>query len=346
MRRAVLNMRDERPVWAPPADFGDRIRARLGSGWELIEVAAPVNGRGDGAGLSDEALRAMRGAEIYLGMGMPRALLQAGVESGRLRWIHTGSAGVASLLHPELTQHDITLTNSAGIHAEPMAETVIAMMLHFTRGLDHAVRAQSRGDWHTAPWEQVGSGIRELTGATLGILGFGGIGRAVARRATALGMKVSALRRGSTKPGEDAADVQMLHGADALDTMLKQSDVIVITVPSTAETRGMIGARELALMRADAVLINVARGDIIDEDALADTLRAGRLRGAGLDVFAHEPLAPASPLWSLDRVLITPHVSATTTRYWERQGELILGNIDRYMAGQPLLNTVDVAAGY
>src|SRR5690606_10706697 len=195
MRRAVFNMRDERPVWAPPADFTERLRAALGDGWGLTDVAAPVSGRGDGGGTSDEALRAIHGAEVYLGLGLPRDLLLAGLKGGRLRWIHTGAAGVASLLHDELISSDIVLTNSAGIHAPPIAETVLGMMLHFARGFDHAVRAQQQAEWRPDAFEQSESGVRELAGATLGIVGYGGIGREVARRARALGMHVVATRR-------------------------------------------------------------------------------------------------------------------------------------------------------
>jgi phosphoglycerate dehydrogenase-like enzyme len=147
-------------------------------------------------------------------------------------------------------------------------------------------------------FEQLGSGIREVAGATVGIIGYGGIGRAVARRAIALGMNVLALRRSdraTTEPG-----VEMHAGADALRTLLERSDVVVVCVPSTPATRDMIGARELAWLRRDAILINVARGDVIDEAALGDALQAGRLRGAALDVFRTEPLPAESPLWSLD----------------------------------------------
>lgn len=345
MRRAVLNMRDERPIWAPPASAGARIREQLGAGWELVEVAAPVSGRGDGGGASDEAAAAMEGAEIYFGLGLPRELLRAGLRSGRLRWIHTGTAGVASLLHPELDGSGITLTNSAGIHAEPMAETVLGMMLYFARGFDHAVQAQPH-DWNTTPFEHASGGVREIAGTTAGVIGFGGIGQAVARRCAALGMRVVAINR-SGSAGEPLPEGCELLGSTAhLGELLRVSDFVVLTVPSTPETRGMIGARELTAMKPDSVLINVARGDVVDESALVDALSAQRLRGAGLDVFATEPLPPQSPLRALRNVLVTPHVSATSDRFWERQLQLILGNIARYRAGRPLRNVVDVQAGY
>jgi phosphoglycerate dehydrogenase-like enzyme len=343
MRRAVFNMRDERPVWAPPAGLLRRLRETLPRDWELVEIAAPVSGRGDGSGTSAEAVGAIRTAEIYFGFGLPRDLLLAGLEMpGRLRWIHTGAAGVASLLHPELVDSGVVLTNSAGVHAPPIAETVLGMMLHFARGLDHAVHAQERAEWRSYVWEGSDSGVRELGGATLGIVGYGGIGREIARRARALDMHVAALRR--TPAADDMA--QMITGEDALGHLLGMSDIVVICVPATEQTRGMIGAPELARMRRGSVLINVARGSVVVETALLDALRSGQLRGAGLDVFATEPLPSDSPFWTLPNVLITPHVSATSPRFWKREGELILENVRRYLAGQDLINVVNTAAGY
>ena len=342
MRRAVFNMRDERPAWTPPADLPARLRDALPPDWDLVDIAAAVSGRGDGGGTSIEAMRAVDGAEIYFGLGLPRDLLLAGMQSGSLRWIHTGAAGVASLLHPELVESDIVLTNSAGIHAEPIAETVVAMMLYFARGLDYAVHAQQRSEWETPVFERSDSGVRELAGLALGIIGFGGIGREVARRGRALGMHPIALRRTST--ADDAAE--MITGDDALGRLLERSDVVVLAVPATPHTHGMIGAGELARMQRDAVLINVARGSVIDEPALVSALQGGRLRGAGLDVFATEPLPSSSPLWRLPNVLVTPHISATTSRYWKRQADLILGNVRRYLAGDELVNVVDRALGY
>lgn len=330
-------------MWSPPAHVVERLRTALTDDWELIDVEAPVTGRGDGGGLSEEAVRAIRGAEIYFGLGLPHALLLAGLEgASNLRWIHSGAAGVASLLHPELTESDVLLTNSAGIHAPPMAETVIGMMLYFARGFDHALRAQSAATWDSTPFERTDSGVRELSGATLGILGYGGIGRAVAERARALGMSVVAAKR---RPATDYA-VEILSGHDALERLLERSDVVVLSLPSTPMTRGMIGARELAGMKPGAVLINVARGDIIDETALIDALSRGTLRGAGLDVFTREPLPSDSPLWRLPNVLITPHVSATSAKFWERESELMLDNVERYLGGRPLRNVVDTSAGY
>jgi phosphoglycerate dehydrogenase-like enzyme len=346
MRRVVFNMRDERPVWSPPAWVAERLRAALPPDVEFIDVQAPVSGRGDGGGLSEAALAAVRGAEVYLGLGLPRPLLQAALAPPRrLRWIHTGAAGVASLLHPELLEGDVVLTNSAGIHAEPMADSVLAAMLHFARGFDHAIAAQQRREWDAAVFEAEDSGVREIAGATVGIVGYGGIGNAVAKRAAALGMRVVALRRRAA--GEhDHPGITVVAGDDALARLLRESDYVVLTVPSTAQTRGMIGRTEFAALKDGAVLINVARGDVVEEDALLHALVSGRLRGAALDVFATEPLPADSPLRQAPRLLITPHVSAVSPRFWERQCGLITDNIERYLAGRPLRNVVDVEAGY
>jgi phosphoglycerate dehydrogenase-like enzyme len=260
-----------------------------------------------------------------------------------LRWIHSGSAGVRALLHRELVESDVVLTNSAGVHAPPMAEAVLGMVLHFGRGFDHAVHSQVRREWGKPPFENDGVAAREVQGATLGILGYGGIGQEVAWRARGLGMRVIALRRRPI-PADDG--VELLSGADAFEQLLRRSDYLVICAPSTTATSGLLGSAELALLRPGSVLINVARGEVVEEQALVAALRSRHLRGAGLDVFVHEPLPPESELWSLDNVLITPHVSGTTDRFWRREVDLITENVRRYAAGMPLRNQVDKQAGY
>jgi phosphoglycerate dehydrogenase-like enzyme len=185
--------------------------------------------------------------------------------------------------------------------------------------------------------------VRELSEGTVGLLGLGGIGEAVARRALALGMRVAAARRSQA---DGPAGVEVMTGEGALDRLLSLSDYLVVTVPRTAETEGMVGARELALLPPGAVVVNVSRGGIVDEEALAEALRGGRLRGAALDVFATEPLPASSPLWGLPNALLLPHVSGTSHRFWRRETDLIVANLRRYLAGERLLNTVDKHAGY
>jgi len=340
-RRIVVNLRERRPIWDAPRWALDEIRAAVPGDWECVVLSGPADSRGDGGGVAAEVLDAVRGAEVYLGYGMPRELFLAARDT--LRWAHSGAGGVGGSLYPEMLASDVVLTNSAGVHAEPIADTVLAMMLHFARGLDWAVRAQAERRWDKSPFEAADASVRELSEGTVGLLGLGGIGEAVACRAVALGMRVVALRRSGR---EGPPGVQVLAGDGALDRLLSIADYLVVTVPRTEETDGMIGARELARLPAGAVVINVSRGGIVDEDALAAALREGRLRGAGLDVFAREPLPPGSPLWDLPNLLVLPHVSGTSHRFWRRETDLIVANLRRWLAGERLLNTVDKQAGY
>lgn len=340
-RRLVVNLRDRRPTWAIPPWAVDEIRAALPDDWECVVVDAPADGSGDGRGASAEAVEAARGAEVYLGWGVPREVFAAA--GGALRWAHSASAGVGGVLYPEMVESAVVLTNSAGVHAEPIADTVLAMMLHFARGLDFAVRAQAERRWDKAPWDAADAPVRELAESTVGLVGLGGIGRAVARRAAALGMRVVATRRTSV---DGPPGVEVFAGENALDALLDISHYLVVTVPRTARTEGMIGARELARLPAGAVVVNVSRGDVVDEAALVEALQAGRLRGAGLDVFEREPLPASSPLWTLPNTLLLPHVSGTSPSFWRRETDLIVANLRRHLAGEPLLNTVDKHAGY
>lgn len=342
-RRLVLDMDDPRPLLRMPTDLEDRLRAALTFGWEVVRVAAHSSGRGDGSGsTSAEAIDAVRDAEIYLGYGAPEAILRAGEA---LRWVHSGAAGVASAITPALRGSGVVLTNSAGVHGPAIAETALAMMLHFARGLDVAVRAQAEGVWDTAPFDADPSVSRELDGATLGVVGYGGIGREVAHRALAFGMRVLALRR-HPDLSRESDGVTVLSGREALDRLLSESDYVVLATPETQETRGMIDVRAFERMKRGAVLVNVSRGPLVDEEALVRALRGGSLRGAALDVFATEPLPAGHPLWRLPNVLVTPHVSGYSSRFWERESELILDNVSRYLRGRDLRNVVDLDAGY
>jgi phosphoglycerate dehydrogenase-like enzyme len=330
LRKLVLNCHDDRPVWAPPSDLDARVRAALDGSWDVESVRAAVSSRGDGGSASPEAVETARGAEVYIGAGVPREILLAA--GAALRWAHSTTAGIASFLYPEMVESDVLFTNSAGIHAAPMAETVMGMILYFARGLDIAVHAQARREWEQTVYNQAESPVREIAGAELVVLGYGGVGREVGARAEPLGMGITALRSDTTKA--------------ELQRALRRADYLVVAAPDTPRTRNMIGAAELALLRRSAVLINVARGSLVDEDALVAALESGKLRGAGLDVFASEPLAADSPLWRLPNVLITPHVSAVSRRFWDRQLLLILDNLARYRNGLPLRNLVDKRRGY
>ncbi|HET7275611.1 MAG TPA: D-2-hydroxyacid dehydrogenase [Longimicrobiaceae bacterium] len=344
MPRIVIDLKDERPIWAVPDWTIDAIREALPADWEIEVVDAPVDGKADGGGGSEASISAIRGAEIYVGFGIsPPLFAAATAPPAALRWVHSAAAGVGSSLFPAMRDSDIVLTNSAGVHAPPMAEWAIAVILYFARGLDFALRAQARSRWDKAPFEDESTPVREISGATLGIVGLGGIGREIATRASALGMRVIGTRR---TPGEPPPGVDRVSGPESLPDLLEESDFIVIAVPDTAATRGVIGAAELARMRPDAVLVNLARGPVVDETALIDALSSGRLRGAALDVFNEEPLPASSPLWKLPNVLITPHVSPTSRGYWKRETDLIVENLRRYLAGEEMLNVVDKVGGY
>ena len=237
-------------------------------------------------------------------------------------------------------------TNSAGIHGPPIAETVLGMVLHFVRGLDLALGAQSRGEWDDTPFLGADTPVRELSTLTVGILGYGGIGRDVGARMAPLARRVLGLRRSAPEGSVDPYGVHLLTGTGGLLRLLAESEVLVITAPDTPETRNLMDRERIRSLPRGALLVNVARGKIVDEGALLEALQDGHLRGAALDVFQTEPLPPASPLWTLPNVLITPHVSAVTHGFWRRQLNLILGNLDRLLEGRPLVNEVDREAGY
>jgi phosphoglycerate dehydrogenase-like enzyme len=338
---AVVDFQDRRPIWTLPESAADALRAGAPAGWRLRFVDAPTDGSGDGgAAASPEALDAVRGAHVYLGAGVPIEVIRAGSD---LRWVHSGSAGVSPAVIEALRGRDVVLTNSAGTHGPPVAETVIAMMLHFARGLDVAVRGQAVGRWDRDPFDAAPGPVREVAGSTVGIVGYGGIGAEVGRRAAALGALVLGLRR---RQADADGVAEVLTGAEGLRRILRESDYVVLCAPETDDTRFLIDGAALAQMRPSAVLINVARGRLVDEAALAEALLAGRLRGAASDVFAVEPLSPDHPLWNAANMLITPHVSAITPRYWDREVALILDNFGRWESGAPLRNVVDTDAGY
>jgi len=315
------------------------IRAALGTGWEVVEVQGPAASDGDGGSGSPESIAATRGAEIYLGYGVPSGVVDAGRPT--LRWVHTGTAGVGSSL-PQLRGTQIVLTNSAGIHLEPIADWVVAAIAYFARGLDRMVEAQALGRWAKDEFTDLTLPVRELRDLRVGLVGLGGIGSAVARRALALGMSVAGVRR---RP-ERGRGLRWVGGLDELPRLAAESDCLVIAAPHTAATAGTVSRKVLELLPKDAIVVNVSRGSLLDEAALLELLNRGRLAGAALDVFSVEPLPAGHPFWGHPRVLVSPHVSAVTNRFWERETALIVDNIQRYLAGAPLVNVVDLEAGY
>jgi phosphoglycerate dehydrogenase-like enzyme len=261
----------------------------------------------------------------------------------KLRWIHSPAAAVHQLIFPELVESDIVLTNAREVHGPVVAEHVIAQIFALAKKIPDAVRLQQKREWgQQRMWEEFPR-VREVAGATVGLIGLGSIGRAVAKSAKALGMRVIAAREHPEK-GSEGADA--VFGPAQMDEVFRQADYVVLAAPVTSSTRALANADRLALMKRDACLINVARGPLVDEGALAAALREKRIGGAALDVFPKEPLAAGSPLWDVPGLLITPHTAALTDKLWERHYALFSENLRRYLGGQELLGVVDKRKGY
>jgi len=259
----------------------------------------------------------------------------------KLRWVHVSSAGIDPIKEiPELIHNDVTLTNGRGSFGNCIADHCFAMILAFTRQLH-----ELRDDQRASIWSgrERGPQMRELSDATLGIVGLGNIGAEIAHRAVGFRMNIVAV---DLNPAAQAPGVEQAWCLDRLDELLQVSDYVAVSVPRTRETIGLIDARRLALMKPSSYLAVVSRGRIVEEQALITALQEGRLAGAGLDVTATEPLPADSPLWQLPNVIITPHVSGAATQTGDRRKKLLLENLRRFVAGETLLNICDKAAGF
>lgn len=277
----------------------------------------------------------LESAEVILG-GISRDEFR---RARNLRWIQATGAGVDGLLFPELVESDVIITNASGVHPIPIAEHTFALILAITRGLIKSFEGKSRKEWlHNEVF------IDELYGKTIGIIGYGRIGQGIAKLAKGFGMRVIGLKRDPGKKVEVEPDV--LLGKDSLDTLLKESDIVVIIVPLTEETYHMIGERELKLMKPTGILINVARGKVVDESALIKALKERWIFSAGLDVFETEPLPPESELWELDNVVITPHIAGLNPHYTDRLLDIFIRNLQAYPDISKMINVVDKRLGY
>lgn len=289
---------------------------------------------------ADEAVALVGEAEIAFASELRQPHLAA---ARRLRWIHSPAVGVGGMLFPEMITSPIVITNSRGVAAETIAEHVVACVLALFRKLPVAIRSQAAGEWAQDAIALSSPPVRMLRGAHVLVVGLGAIGTAVATRMLALGTTVAAVRRNVSAPAPAGVRV---YGPEALREGLAGADVVVIAAPHTTSTRGLIGREELQAMRHDAILVNVSRGAIVDEAALAGALASGTIGGAALDVFHHEPLPPDSPLWQLPNLLITPHTSWIRSDHWDAMTDLFVENLRRFEAALPLLNVVDKPAGY
>ena len=316
-------------LWNVPAWFAEKLRSEF-AGVNVVQL--------DSEGQVDAHLAQ---AEIMFAISLRAEQL---AKARNLEWIHAPTAAVNQLLIPELVNSDIVVTNSTEVHGTVVAEHVLALIFALARKIPQSVILQQKHLWGQQTIWNDAPPPREIAGSTLGLIGLGGIGREVATRASALGMRMLAVRQDATQPAP--AGVSEVFPASQLNDVLQQSDYVVVAAPLTSATEGLINSARLAVMKADACLISVGRGPQVDEAALADALRRRQIAGAALDVFVQEPLPPESPLWSIETLLITPHTGSQTEKLWPRHYQLFSENLRRYLLGQELLFTVDKRRGY
>ena len=316
-------------LWNAPPWFSKR----LSKDFPQVEVVHRSSYDGIEADLKD--------AEIAMTWSLrPEQFAQA----TKLRWIHSPAAAVHLLMFPELVKSDVIVTNARDVHGPVVAEHVIALIFALAKRIPDLVRFQQKHHWGQEALWKMRPRPREIAGATLGLVGLGSIGREVAAKASALGMRAIACREHPEKEKPDR--VAEVLATSEIDRLLEQSDYVVLAAPLTAETRGLMNSDHIGKMKPDACLINVGRGPLIDHAALGEALRQRQIGGAALDVFEKEPLAADSPLWDLNNLLITPHSAGLTEKLWERHYVLVSENLARYLEGKPLAAVVDKQRGY
>ncbi len=324
--RLVIHIHDL-PMWSLPSAQVKRIQCALPD-VEVVDVR------------EDEALaHALASADVALATRMTARDLDA---ASALRWVHSTAVGVGGLPLTALAARGIPVTNTRGVHAEVIAEHALAVLLGLRRQFPAAASHRAARTWGQREMSTVP--VPRLAVTTVLVLGLGAIGERFATFASGMGMSVIGIRRDVTRA--QVPGVMRVEPLSALRDLLPIADAVVVTLPHTAETHMLIGKDELALMKPSAMVINVARGTLIDEAALSDALTAGRLGGAGLDVFTREPLDASSPLWTTPRTILTPHTSAFDGDYWTPAVDLFLENWHRFVNGEPLQNLVDAQRGY
>jgi phosphoglycerate dehydrogenase-like enzyme len=324
--RIVVSIHDL-PVWSIPDAEIERIAAMLPDDDVL------------GAREADERRAAFSSADVLFAT---KIRSDEFLSAPGIRWMHSSAVGVGPLLPREVVESSVVVSNSKGVHSEAIAEHAVALMLAVRRGLHLARDRQS-----AAVWAQEELQAREVPVAVAShvlVIGLGSIGARVAEMCAGLGMRVSGVRRHSARPVP--ACIARVWEPSHLRDALAEADAIVLAAPQTDDTRAMIGRDELAAMKPNAVLVNVSRGKLVDDDALIAALEAGRLAGAGLDAFRREPLPADSPYWRLPNVLVSPHTASFAGDYWAPVVDLFLENVRRFKAGDPLLNVVDKRLGY
>lgn len=313
------------------------------SGLAAVAEAAEVRY----AASPDDLRAALRGAQVAFVTNFRWVKLREAWPDARdLQWIHGAGAGVDPLLFPELVRSPVVVTNSRGIFDRAMAEYVLGFMLAFAKDLPLTLDLQRRREWRHRESER-------LDGRTVVVVGAGSIGREIGRLLRAAGMRVLGVARRPRAVGDPAgsagspdAAFERVVGIDDLHAVLPDADYVVLSMPLTAETRGLFGAAALAKMKPTARLVNVGRGAVVDEAALVDALRSRRIAGAALDVFTGEPLPADHPFWDLPGVIVSPHMSGDFVGWPAAVSALFVENFRRWRAGEPLLNIVDKERGY
>jgi phosphoglycerate dehydrogenase-like enzyme len=324
--RIVVSVHDP-PVWSIPPEVVDRLRLSLPAD-EVVDARTP-----------EERAQAFTGADVLIAT---RITADEFGLARQVRWIHTTAVGLGGLLPRPLVESNVVVTNTRGVHSESIAEHAIALALGVRRRFAVAGAAQAERRW--VQTELMTAQAPPLRETCLLVLGLGSIGSRIADLAAGLGMTVLGIRRRRDQP--KPASVSDVGGPEHLREWLPRADIVVLAVPQTNDTRALLGDAEFRLMRPSAILINVARGGLVDEKALERAVLEGRIAGAGLDAFVREPLAPESPLWSLPNVLITPHSASFRGDYWEPVMDLFRENLERFRKDEPLLNVVDKVHRY
>lgn len=285
----------------------------------------------------DDLAAALPGADVLLVWDFrANGLADALAHAPGLRWIHAASAGVNHILSDPVRSGDLVVTNSRGVFDEPMAEYVLAMVLALAKDLPNTLRLQHERIWRHRETERLG-------GRCALVAGTGPIGRAIGRKLAAVGMTVTGIGR----RGRDSdPDLGRVLPVERLHEGLADADYVVLAAPLTDETRGMVDAAALAAMKPTARLVNVGRGPLVVQNDLVEALRAGRVAGAALDVFADEPLPGDSPLWTMPHVIVSPHMSGDVVGWRAELVALFQDNLTRYLDGRPLRNVVDKQRGY
>ncbi len=308
--------------------------------WALGETRALAYDHEVVSVASDEQLaKHIVDAEVFFGWFISQEHFPI---AGKLKWLHSASDDIRRQLFPEFMESDVTLTMSRGTRAAAIAEHALGMMLYFARQLHICIRNQMRAHWaRGTAWDHFPN-FQELEGSTVGIIGLGRIGRELARRCKALGMRVLATTRRDPSSKPDYVD--HLGPAEDLPVLLEECDFIVCCVPETGDTSYLMGYDQFKMMKRNAYFFNVGRGSAVNEDELVEALMDNLIAGAGLDSFEREPLPDESYLWRLEGTLITPRISGIGPHFWRRTHDGWLNNLRHYLAGEPLENVVDKSA--